>query len=145
MSPRSLEEQIDNKCKHFNGISSETCRAGVNYAQLADGSRPGMFNRLPCLRENCKKDEVAECALREWHTPEEIAERVQRIRDGGIRMMTARAAIIDHLKANGKPTKNVSGQIPCPICNSGNLGFSIAYNGHCHAACSTSGCVSWME
>lgn len=146
MPPKTLEEQIGGRCKHYSGTGqNESCRAGVNYAQLADDSRPGMLNRLPCLRTHFHEDTVAECALREWHTPEEIAERVAKLRAGGLRTVTARAAIIDYLKSQGKPTRNVSGSIPCPICSKGALGFSIAYNGHCHGNCSTPGCVSWME
>ena len=146
MPPKTHEEQINNWCKHYTGTGrNETCRAGVNYAQIADDSRPGMLNRLPCLRTHIKEDVVAECALREWHTPEEIAERVQRTRDSALRTVNARAAIFDYLKAEGKPTRNVAGSIPCPICNKGTLGFSIAYNGHCHGTCSTVGCVRWME
>ncbi len=146
MPPKSLEEQIGGWCKHYTGTGrSETCHAGVNYNELADGSRPGMMNRLPCLREHFKEDVVAECALREWHTPEEIAAQVEKKRSGALRTVKARAAIIDYLKANGKPTRNVSGQMPCPVCNSGTLQFSIAFNGHCHGKCTTTGCVWWME
>ena len=146
MPPKSLEQQINGWCKHYTGTGrSETCRAGVNYNELGDGSRPGMLNRLPCLREHLKEDTVAECALREWHTSEEIAERIAKMRAGAMRTVTARAAIFDFLKANGKPTRNVGGQIPCPICNSGTLRFSIAYNGHCHGSCTPAGCVNWIE
>lgn len=146
MPPKTIEEQINGWCKHYSGTSrNETCRAGVNYEQLGDGSRPGMLNRLPCMRTHFHEDTVAECNLREWHTTEEIAERVKNMRDGAMRSVTARQAIIDYLKSQGKPTKNVSGSIPCPICNKGALGFSIAYNGHCHGHCSTPHCVSWME
>ncbi len=146
MPLKTLEEQIGGWCKHYTGTSrNETCRAGVNYAQLGDDSRPGMLNRLPCLRTHLREDVVAECELREWHTPEEIAERVKRSRDSMMRMVTARQSIIDYLKAEGKPTRRVAGSIPCPICNKGTLGFSIASNGHCHGHCSTHGCVSWME
>lgn len=145
MPPKTLEEQINGWCKHYSGTSrNETCRAGVNYGQLADDSRPGMLNRLPCLRTHFKEDVVAECKLREWHTLEEIAERVEKSRASMMRTVTARQTIIDHLIANGKPTRSVAGQIACPICN-GTLRFSIASNGHCHGHCSTVGCVSWME
>lgn len=146
MPPKTLEEQINGWCKHYASPGrNETCRMGVNYAELGDDSRPGMLNRLPCLRTHFKEDVVATCTLREWHTPQEIAERVEHIRNAGVKTVTARAAIIDYLKANGRQTRNVAGHIHCPICEGGTLGFSIAYNGHCHATCSTSGCVSWME
>lgn len=143
---KSLEEQLNNKCKHYTGAGrSDTCRAGVNYNELADGSRPGLLNRLPCLREHFKEDEIAVCELREWHTPEEIAEQIAHIKRRGEQYVTARAAISEHLKANGKPTRNVSGAIPCPVCKTGTLRFSIAYNGHCHGKCTTAGCMNWME
>lgn len=146
MPPRTHEEQINNWCKHYNGTGrNETCRAGVNYAELGDDSRPGMLNRLPCLREHFKEDVIAACASHAWHTPEEIAERVKSTRESAMRTVNARAAIFAYLKAEGKPTRNVAGSIPCPICNKGTLGFSIAYNGHCHGTCNTHGCVSWME
>ena len=39
-----------------------------------------------------------------------------------------------------------SGVMECPICKTGNLRYSRSnFNGHVHAACSTEGCVSWME
>jgi len=146
MPPKTLEEQINGWCKHYaSPARNETCRMGVNYAELGDGSRPGYLNRLPCLRTHFKEDIVAECELREWHTPEEIAEHVQSSRASMMRVVNARAAIFDYLKAEGKPTRNVAGSIPCSICNKGTLGFSIAYNGHCHGNCSTPGCVRWME
>lgn len=144
--PKTLEEQIGGWCKHYTGTGqNETCRAGVNYAELGDDSRPGMLNRLPCLRSHLHEDVVAECALREWHTDEEIAERIAKLRKGALRIVTARTAITDYLKANNKPLRNVSGHMPCPVCNIGTLHFSIAYNGHCHGHCSTEHCVSWME
>ena len=61
------------------------------------------------------------------------------------KVIKTRTAITDDLKANGRPTRNVIGSIPCPICTTGTVRFSIAYNGHCHADCSTNGCVSWVE
>lgn len=39
-----------------------------------------------------------------------------------------------------------SGEIACPVCKVGRLRYSRSgYNGHVHAACSTSGCVCWRE
>jgi hypothetical protein len=38
------------------------------------------------------------------------------------------------------------GQLECPICKTGTLRFSKApSNGHIHAACSTEGCVRFMQ
>lgn len=48
-----------------------------------------------------------------------------------------------------KPQDNYysgAGNIACPVCLNGVLRYSrAAYNGHVHAACSTSTCVRWME
>jgi hypothetical protein len=83
-------------------------------------------------------------------------------------MMTAREAILADLKDRAqrgdtsvkalsdrdahrwhKPQANYyagGGEIVCPVCKTGKLCYSrAAYNGHVHAACSTNGCVAWME
>lgn len=39
-----------------------------------------------------------------------------------------------------------AGEMDCPICKTGKLRYSrSSYNGHVHAACSSDGCVRWME
>ena len=50
----------------------------------------------------------------------------------------ARKAIVE--------SKKQSGEIPCPVCKTGPLRFSVApSNKHIHAACSTKDCVRWVE
>jgi hypothetical protein len=89
MPPKTLEEHFNGQCKHYSGAGShKTCRAGVDYAKLGDDSRPGMLNRLPCMRTHFHEDTVAECARREWHTPEELAERVEQSRKSRMRTVT---------------------------------------------------------
>lgn len=64
------------------------------------------------------------------------------------KLMTARAAIVEHLGGRWKPgTPGASGVIDCPVCNGQQtLRFSRAgVNGHIHARCTTGNCVSWME
>ncbi len=53
----------------------------------------------------------------------------------------AREAVIKHSEGK-KPT---SGKIPCPICQTGTLKYTVASNGHVHAFCSTEDCMAWME
>lgn len=37
-------------------------------------------------------------------------------------------------------------ELKCPICPEGTLRYSVAgINGHMHAACTTEGCIRWME
>lgn len=45
---------------------------------------------------------------------------------------------------NLKPPKNSSGQIKCPWCPEGHIKYSVAFNGHIHAAC-THRCVAFMQ
>ena len=60
-------------------------------------------------------------------------------------MLTARKAITDK-HGKGKPQFDTRGAIDCPVCKVGELSYRIAaYNGHIHAACSTPGCVRWLE
>jgi transposase-like protein len=57
------------------------------------------------------------------------------------KIMKARKVIMD--KEGEKCS--VSGKIKCPICEAGDLRYSIGFNGHVHARCSTANCVQWME
>lgn len=71
-------------------------------------------------------------------TDEEFEVVLERIR-------VARTAIVE---AIGPYRRGVSdtGGIKCPICGTGRLGFvRSGYNGHIHAECGTSDCVSWIE
>jgi hypothetical protein len=143
LSQKWREKKLS-KCKHYNGCINTTCKAGVNYAELAGGEL-GMMNRLPCWGDtNDSTEEIRPCASREFPTVEEVDAEEKRVYESLTRTVRARTAITDYLKANNKPLRNVSGTIPCPICG-GTLGFSIAYNGHCHGHCSAQGCVYWME
>lgn len=86
-------------------------------------------------------------------------------REIGDKITTVRDAILEDLKARfkagdksvlacrdtsrwHKPQANYfhgAGKMKCPLC-AGELRYSRAgYNGHIHAACSTEGCVRWME
>jgi hypothetical protein len=68
----------------------------------------------------------------EWRTSKKVAAAMERI-------SVARQAIV--------ATGLKSGVIACPVCNADNaLRFMVSpRNNHVHAACSTQGCVSWME
>ncbi len=53
----------------------------------------------------------------------------------------ARAAVIVHCENR----LSVAGACACPVCLTGTLHYTRAYNGHVHASCSTESCVRWME
>lgn len=137
------------RCKHFNGTTNATCEAGVNYLEHTGGNPMGYACRLPCTGDKgcswASEEKVVPCALRVFLTDEEIQAEIDELDRSFSRTVGARHAIMEHLDATGQPQRNVSGSIPCPACGSGTLHFSIAYNGHCHAHCTTAGCVNWME
>lgn len=143
---KTREEQLQkraNRCIHFTGFwGHDKCKAGVTYLTVKgtrENPQPGQmgatypcFGDSPCI--TCEKQELLgmEGALRE---ESEFKESMKR-------MMVARAAIVEHTKGQ----RGVRGQIKCPCCEGGTLGFSVAgYNGHIHARCTTEGCASWME
>jgi len=129
-------------CKHYRAMSEHTtCKKGVAY----DDFKGLKFEQQPCF----EKDGVAPpgCALAEFPTAEEREERRKEIMAQFAKMATARNAIVEHLGGPWKRgTAGAAGTIKCPVCSEGALRFTRAgYNGHIHAACSTAGCVSWME
>lgn len=71
-------------------------------------------------------------------------------------IITARNAILEELKrradAGDKAVRpsdhgwSGRGQMQCPVCKIGVLGYSkSSYNGHVHARCNSDSCVRWME
>ena len=129
----TLRERMERRCKHFNGLMNDACRAGVAYADVRVSPEDGP-RLLPCLRE-CDT-----CPKVEFYTPEELDAQEKEHEESMQRMFKARAAIIE--AANGQ--RSVRGQMACPNCGK-RLAFSVAYNGHVHAQCATPGCCSWME
>jgi hypothetical protein len=124
------------RCKHFTGLAvNNTCKAGVEYNQVTTGEgRPS--KRLPCFNAELQ------CEKREYPTQEELDAWDREINEQFEKTTQARGAIIKH--AGGK--RGVSGDLPCPVCDSGTLKYSIAMsNGHVWASCTTSDCVAWME
>jgi len=147
-----LKEQLTHRamtqCRHFNGIQHDECKVGVNYRALAGEPQLGMAQRLPCgIRlPNGKEPQPVHCDKRAVCTREEA--EIQA--DAEIAMFErhgkAHRAVHDDAKAKklGRGHGGLS-ECACPIC-SGTIRYSVAgYNGHIHAACSTSGCVQWME
>lgn len=130
---RTLREQMERKCKHFNGLINDSCRAGVAYADVRVSPEDGP-RLLPCFRE-CDS-----CPKAEFYTPEELDAKEKEHEESMQRMLLARAAIVS--ATDGK--RGMRGRIPCPNCGKW-LAFSVAYNGHVHAQCATPGCCSWME
>lgn len=129
-------EQETRKCRHFTGITNEGCKVGVCYRDVRDDSvRPF---RWPCINP-----EVADrCDERDPYTREEAKEHYERIERRIEDVSVAHAAILEATQGE----VGISGEITCPVCQTGALRYSIAsVNGHVHAQCSTDDCVRWME
>lgn len=141
MSNEKTINQIMGRCKHFNGTTNNACQAGVEYVSVINPSG-GFRNQYPCFAHS---ESPVECPHREFPTRAESEAELSEILTRLRRMATARTAIVDHVRAQGLKPVNVGGSMQCPICTSGTLRFSFAYNGHCHAHCSTPHCVDWME
>jgi len=166
----------DEWCVHYNGTVNDRCKADHAYAdvmrpmtntevealaerqRIASEEPPsrygssyavpnpelfGQLNRVPCFLRN---GDLRTCADCRFPTPEEIAEREQRLREYVAKVGNARHAIMEHIKAQGLLKRDCSGVIRCPVCG-GKLHYGRAgsYNGHVHAECETAGCVSWLE
>lgn len=162
---KNIAQKRATKCRHFTGVQNDKCKAGVCYKTLQEDG--ALLPCLPWLANTGKP--VANCKQYGVYTAEEIAEQereIERLLKGTI---TARNAIVAELERRhaagdksvtakphydmefnltGCPSPYVAGAgtIPCPVCKTGALRYSrAACNGHVHAACSTTGCVRWME
>lgn len=127
-----------NSCRHFNGpIHNTHCKAGVNYKQLGDDSRPGVYARLPCvIGSPLTKADAATCDQLSPFTVEELQAKEAAITKNSNDTLAAIKLI--------KATKQQSGHVECPVCKA-NLQYSVAQsNGHIWAKCSTQGCLAWM-
>lgn len=162
---KSVAQKRATRCRHFNGVQHDKCEAGVCYKTLQDGG--AVLPCLPWLYDTGKP--VAKCEKYGVYTAEEIAEQERQIGMSINGTITARKAIDAELnRRHAEGDKSVtakphhdsdfsetgcqsayvagSGTIPCPVCKTGTLRYSrAACNGHIHAACSTTGCVQWME
>lgn len=131
----TIEEQIKNKCIHFNGISGKTCRAGINYSDVEEkGARP---IKIPCLLKNQMSG--GKCEHAKFPTDEEAKIKAEDIIGSGQKTLLAMIAIKEHYKK----TKILSGIIDCPNCK-GPLSYGFASNGHARGSCPQCG-VSFVE
>jgi len=140
MSVRDHEKYIAAevlRCKHFNGVQNKICKAGVNYddvSPLPCFPMTGGVKQASCEKKECWSAEEAEA---NFHEKERLTQQ----------FFTALAAASEDAKKKGfKKGHGGQDSLPCPVCKSGTLRYSVAsYNGHLWGQCSTKGCVSWMQ
>src|SRR6266702_6689834 len=147
-----IVKQIEGRCRHFNGIMSKVCDAGINYRELVGEPELDMALRLPCTNIKLKPrlgvtpQQQVKCALLDRITHAEAeAEAKDMLERSG---KTMRAIQIAHRDADSKKLGRGHGgasSMPCPNGCGGTLQYSVAgYNGHMHARCTTPVCLSWM-
>ena len=127
-------------CKHFNGVQNDCCDAGVEYKSIAIA-----FKYRPCMPTSILSTPNTTCNKFYAITKEEEAQAEADHKDAFIRVVAARLAITD-IHGTKKPLEFIKDQMPCPVCKSGDLHYTISnYNGHIHGQCTTAKCVFWME
>ena len=72
----SIESQIRNACRHFNGIGHDVCEMGVAYDDVRDTNTGGMY-AWPCLLP--KRTEIV-CPHFAQYSDDEIRAQVAAIR-----------------------------------------------------------------
>jgi hypothetical protein len=131
------------RCKFFNGIQHDFCRANVEYRKHF-GDQPGWAKHIPCLSD---PDASITCDKAAYPTQAEATETVRRQDEMLNRVLNIIPKIKVHAKAKGiKRGHGGIGEMPCPSNCGGTVRYSVAsVNGHMHAICSTPNCVSFME
>jgi len=127
---KTLEEQIANKCIHFNGIMNDCCKAGIRYAEVRMNDKPYKF---PCLKQG------GECPKSQFLTHEEAKRKLAETLAWGENVLLVYVKAKDHFEKN----KNNPGVMTCEC--GGELKYIVAEtNGHMRAKCSACG-LSFTE
>lgn len=130
-------------CKHYRGVHErKECEAGVRFDSLPLAGTKGFMEACPCFGP------VGGCDKAEYPTADELEANSIELAKRFANIGKAREAIV--AVSGGVWKKGMAGSsgiIDCPACSGEKtLRFSRAgYNGHIHAACTTDGCVRWME
>ena len=138
------------ECRHYTGTYREICSAGVNYRQHVGGPDLGWALKIPCQGITWTHAPGVERVQCDRYSPWTIEEATANIdaMDAAIENhMKAHRVTHDDAKKKGLMRgKGGFGECACPICTVGTILYSVsAYNGHLHGACTTDGCVKWME
>ena len=135
--PRTREEHIQRsmeKCRHFNGIQNECCKANVAYP-----------TPIPCIKLEHRPELYGKCGSFVQTTREE-AEAQEVEHEEAMARMRMVMAVVGPWRTWTKQNRVAKAEvIECPVCK-GRLHLSqAAYNGHVHGKCETPDCVFWME
>jgi hypothetical protein len=139
MKHRTLKEQIEGRCVHFNGCQHDKCKVGVEYKTFHENR--GMA--MPCLKHFWDGKEHYPCDKMRFPTEEEVAKELAVHEAAAARYMKA-GPVIRKVKTEHKG-QDWRGVEPCPVCGVKLHLRHAAYNGHVHGCCETPNCIAWME
>lgn len=126
------------KCRHFNGVQNKVCEAGVNYDDVTP---------IPCIGLDNTEVRQAICEKKSCWTREEAINIEKKRAESTKKFVVALGAAHDDAKKKGlKQGHGGKDSLPCPVCKTGTLHYSVAgVNGHLWGQCSTKDCVAWMQ
>jgi len=138
---RSLRQQIEEKCIHFNGVQNDTCKAGIKYTELKGRGFPcfrgGMAYKLKTTETQIGCDKL------EWPSEEYIQNELKE-HDDAFAKVEAGLNAVKHIREEYKG-RHFRGVIECPVCKGKLHVRHAACNAHVHAHCETPDCIAWME
>jgi hypothetical protein len=130
-------------CIHFNGILQDTCKAGVNYSDIA-GDEAGRALRLSCCRPFPGREDVVKvtCAKQRPQTEEEFRAQQAETDRNVEQVLGVSAAVHQWEEANGGPLIGQQRVMPCPVCGCSTLGI-YRIPTRLYVACTTPECVRY--
>jgi len=136
----------EGNCRHFNGIMNKNCEEGVSYKELTNNHELG----LPCISSGRDGDRVvAICDGFSTLTKEEREAEEKASSERVKYTMTAMALCVKDSDSKGfkkgHDQDDVAGEVDCPKCGKKLVYERASYNGHIRAACSTEGCLRWIN
>ena len=132
-------------CKNFRGIQHDMCKANVDMRKLS-GVEPGMLTRIPCLSMHSDRHCI-ECASYSPHTSDDVAMHEAESKKMLAKFMLELSVLnplIKRIKSDHKD--GGAGSEPCPICNEGEIRYSVScVNHHIRMSCTSENCVNFIE
>lgn len=132
-------------CRHFNGVMSNACKAGISYEQITQGHDL----EIPCIPGSLLFGRTrAKCDKFSAPTKEEVELYEADAKDRAEFMLKAVELCRSHSEVVLKfevGRHDVGGEVPCPKCNRTMRYVRSSYNGHLRGECQTAGCLKWIE
>lgn len=100
---KTLEQQVTERCKHFNGIMNDSCKAGVCYKDIRGTDKPFRF---PCLDR-----ESTLCSKAEFLSPEEVKKEIDEIVESSTKAVNSLIKIKSQNKNKGSVQCDCGGKI----------------------------------